>query len=200
MIYYSSPYSIDKDLGKAYNEEMDRTPSPESWVCFTDGDCQFLTPDYGHQLQEMIDKYPDTGLFTCYTNRVGNLDQCYNNIINEDPNILNHKRIALQLQRDKRLQVKELTGVISGMLMLIKKSTWDLIHGAPQELGLLSVDNHISQRILNAGMKIRLMEGVYIFHFYRLDTGIENKSHLLIGDSNDHRAQLRRKKKRVRFI
>lgn len=200
MIYYSSPYSIGKDLGKAYNEEMNRTPDPESWVCFTDGDCQFLTSDYGHQLQEIINKHPDTGMFTCYTNRVGNLQQCYNGIINQDPNILNHKRIALQLQKEKRTEVKEINNIISGMLMLIKKSTWDLIHGAPEELGLLSIDNHISQRVLNAGMKIRLMEGVYIFHFYRLDTGVENKSHLTIGDLNDQQLSLRRRRKKSRFI
>lgn len=184
MIWYFTPYSIQKDFGKAYNEYANLVTNPEDWICFVDGDSQFLTSNFGHQIEEYVSVYPDTGIFTCYTNRVGNLEQCYNNRINEDSNILNHKRIALQLQKEKRLHVKELTKPISGMLMVIRKSVWDKINGSPEEKGILGIDNHISQRVLNEGLKIRLMEAVYLFHFYRLDTGVHNKGHLIVDESN----------------
>lgn len=202
MIFYSSPYSTDKDLGSAYNDTM-KGISSDDWMCFTDGDVMFLTSNYGHQLQELVTMYPDTGMFTCLTNRVGNLEQCYNGIINDDPNVLNHKRIALHLQKERRTDVKEMNGVISGLLMLIKKSVWDSFGGAPNGKGLLSVDNHISQRVLNAGLKIRLMLGVYVFHFYRLDVGIHNKNHLLLTEEQAvayKQDPIRPRRKRSRFL
>lgn len=203
MIHYSSPYSVDRDLGKAYNDAMQNISSEDDWMCFTDADSMFLTPNYGHQLDEIVKIYPTHGILTCLTNRVGNLDQCYNKHINDDPDIRNHKRIALKLQRENKIEVQDTIHVISGMLMLIKKSTWTLIHGAPEGKGLLSIDNHISQRVLNEGMKIGIMQGVYIFHFYRLDTGIHNKDHLILTDEQAeiHKQDpIRPKRKRSRFI
>lgn len=179
MIHYSSPFSLEKDLGKAYNQAISLIPDND-WICFTDGDTLFLTSDYGKQLQEIVDLHPNTGLFTCITNRVGQKQQCYNNTISEDPNILNHRRIALQIQREKRHQVKPLNIVISGHLMLIKKSVWKEVGGFPEGTGLLAVDNKFSSRILRAHKQILLMEGVYLFHYYRLLEGSHDKSHLLV--------------------
>ena len=64
--------------------------------------------------------------------------------------------------------------------MLIKKSTWDSIGGAPEGRGILAVDNTISNRVVRKGFKILLMEGVYLFHFYRMDIGVHDKSHLRV--------------------
>jgi GT2 family glycosyltransferase len=203
MIRFCSPYSPERDLGKAYNDEMRLTPSPNDWVCLTDLDCQFLTADIGHQLQEIVNMNPDAGMLTALCNRVGNLEQCYNRIINDDSNILNHRRIALQLQKTKRQDVRELSGVISGFLMLIKKSTWEEIGEFPEGRGLLGVDNLISRKVLATGKKILLMEGVYMFHFYRLDTGIQNKEHLNITPEQAQvtgQTPLRSRRKRSRFI
>ncbi len=179
MIHFSSPYSQSKDLGKAYNDFM-HLLKDEDFACFTDLDTCFLTSDIGTQLQEIIDKHPNAGLFTCLTNRVGQRAQCYNGVISEDPNILNHRQIALQLQREKRHQVKPLHHIISGHLMMVQKSVWKEVGGFPEGEGLLAIDNKFSYRILKARKHILLMEGVYLFHFYRLDTGIHDKSHLKV--------------------
>lgn len=179
MIHFSSPYSLSKDLGKAYNDFMKLIPD-DDWACFTDLDTCFLTSDIGTQLQEIIDMYPDAGLFTCVTNRVGQKEQCYNRTISEDPNILNHRQIALQLQKDKRHQVRELKIVISGHLMLIKKSIWKEVGMFPEGQGLLAIDNKFSWKILRARKHILLMEGVYLFHYYRMLEGKGDKSHLLV--------------------
>lgn len=178
MIYYFKPYSLEKDLGKAYNQYMDLLPNDDDWACLMDGDIAFLISDYGHVIAEIVEENKDTGLFTCFASRVGNLDQCYNNVMSSDPNMLNHRSIALNQRDTQRKKLKELTSFISGHLMLVQKSTWKEVGKFPEGVGILAVDNKFSKRILKSGKKIQLMRGIYVLHFYRLDTGRQDKSHL----------------------
>lgn len=178
QIHFLSPYSLDKDIGKAYNDSVRNIPSPEDWICLIDLDVMVLSHGIGHHLQEVINLYPNTGLFTCRTNRVGQVRQCLHNTISDDPNVLNHRQIALQLSQERRLDVTPINNPISGHLMLFKKATWESVGGFPEERGILSVDNTFSNRIVRKGYNILMMEGVYVFHFYRFDTGILNKDHL----------------------
>jgi len=177
VIYYFNPYSTDKDLGKAYNDYMALLPNQDDWACLTDGDTMFLMPDYGHQIQQIIDLHPDTGLFTCLTNRVGCLEQCYNRHISNERDILKHKRIASDCYARKH-QVKQLHGIISGHCMIVQKKTWEEVGKFPEGIGILSVDNGFSQKILDHKKKILLMEGVYLLHYYRMETGINDKRHI----------------------
>ncbi len=45
---------------------MNLVRDPNDWVCMRDGDTMFMLPNWGHQIKHYIEKYPDTGLFTCY--------------------------------------------------------------------------------------------------------------------------------------
>ncbi len=65
---------------------------------------------------------------------------------------------------------------ISGMMMLFRKKTWLLVGGF-YERGILDVDKIFSREITSRGMKIGIMQGMYIMHYYRLVEG--NKEHLL---------------------
>lgn len=150
---------------------MSLLPNDDDWMCFTDLDTCFLDPKDPEKIEYFIDKYPDTGIFTCYTNRVGNKYQLLNGIKSEDSDILNHIKIAKSISGD----CKEIKSIISGMCMIVKKSTWSKVGGFQN--GLLGVDNKFSHIVLRYGMKIRLIESVYLFHVYRLDTN--SKSHLL---------------------
>lgn len=179
MVYYFTPYATDKDLGSVYNQYASIVPDDEDWICIMDADTCFLTPDFGHVIQSIIDQHPDTGLFTTYTNRVGNLDQCYQGEISSNSNILHHRKLAKEISVSHKDKVKELRKIISGMIMIFKKSTWRQIGGFPENKGILAIDNRFSKRILQHGLKIKLIESIYLFHFYRLDTGIKNKDHLL---------------------
>ena len=179
MIHYFIPYATDKNLGKAYNYYASLVKNPEDWICFIDADAMIgLVPEYGHRLEEYISMYPDTGLFTCLTNRVGTLEQCYNNTISEDPNILNHKKIAVELATKNHGKVTQLNKVVSGMMFLIKKSVFDSVGGFPEDGRILGVDNKICEKILEKNLKILVIESIYLFHFYRMDTGRLDKSHL----------------------
>lgn len=175
MIYYFTPSSTDKNLGMAYNLYAQLLKT-DDWMCLQDRDVMFLQEDYLHIIQETVDKHPEVSLFTCLTNRVGNPRQCYKGEISEDPNILNHYDIAKSLG-SQRTDVVYTENVISGHLMLIQKKTWSKIGGAKN--GLLSVDNDISRKVLASGGKIGIMQGLYVFHYYRMKSGRLDKSHLL---------------------
>ena len=169
---------------------MSLLPNDDDYAAFVDGDTMFLTANYGKQISDIIEKYKDhnVGLFTCYTNRTGNAEQCYKGVISEDGEIRNHRAIALELQKTQYDQVKELTNIISGHLMVVQKKIWRDVGFFADELSdkmktrytknLLAVDNRFSKRILKNNYKIYLMEGVYLMHYYRLCEGKEFRDHL----------------------
>ena len=173
LIKYTIGYSKD-NLGKGYNDFMS-TLQPGQWGALVDIDF-ILWSEQFELIERIVSKHPHTGIFTCLTNRVGNLDQCFNHKIDNDPNIGNHRRTAMRLQRIKGEKVRQLKTVISGHFMIIKKETWDKIKFKD---GILGVDNDYSQKILKAKMPIYLMEGVFGFHYYRLLEGLGYKAHLV---------------------
>lgn len=63
MIFYGTPYSIEKRLGRAYNTFMVLLPQPMDFGCLSDGDTMFTTPDYGHLIQRVVEETPACRLF-----------------------------------------------------------------------------------------------------------------------------------------
>lgn len=175
------PYALDKNFFNAIDEEMARLESHQ-WGCIMDLDTMPLRHDFGFQLQAYIDKYPDTGMFTSYASRCHYMPQIRRGTNTENPNILYHKLQADKAHNELYLQVKELERRIAGHLMMIKKSTWDLIRAevklATSLKKILGVDTQISYAILRHGKKIRLMRGVYLFHYLRFDKGYNYIAHL----------------------
>jgi GT2 family glycosyltransferase len=160
-----------------YNHYCELIPDDDDWVCMMDHDIMFLNPKTAIQIKDITQKYPETGLFTCVTNRVGNKLQCYNHTIEENPDILYHKEIADNLIENHYDKVLDIQRPISGLLMVFRKSTWKLLGGFKP--GLLTVDNDFSKKVLQRGLKIKLMKGVYVFHYYRLKEGRKHIQHLL---------------------
>jgi len=68
MIYYFSPFSVEKNLGAAYNQHM-ALIGDDDYAVLTDGDTCFLTPDYGMIISQYIAAHPNAVL-TCWTNRI----------------------------------------------------------------------------------------------------------------------------------
>ena len=184
MIHLVHPFDHTerKNLGREYNRAFQNCPDGD-WLCLMDWDVMFLTHDALHIMHNYIEKYPNTGMFTCWTNRLhaGAKDQLWNGKVNEDTEIKNHIRIAENIKNANDLfnnEVTEINHHISGMLMLISKSTWQQIP-FNEDKKCLGVDNEYSDRILQAGKKILRMNKIYIFHLYRLMQGVKDKSHLL---------------------
>lgn len=183
MLYFFTPYSFDKKLFEAYDHYMSLV-NDEDWVVFLDGDTAFLTSEWGHQILEYINKYPDTGLFTCYASRCHYMPQVRRGTDMDNTDILYHQKMAATLQSTHHLKAKEIDRRIAGHLMVIKKSTWNKIREEvrqkvkAQSKYILGVDTKISNALLKDGFKIRLMQGIYIFHYLRLAEGFGYKNHL----------------------
>lgn len=182
MLYFSTPYAFDQRLAIAYDREFERLPSDEDWLCITDGDTAFLRADFGLHIQQYIDKYPGTGLFSCYASRCH-----YKYLIPNDGNeastdILFHKKIADIHAKNFTLVVKEVNANIAGHLMVIQKKTWLSIRAAVLNRAvnetLEAVDTAISKAILAGSKKILVMRGIYIFHYCRLAEGYSYRRHL----------------------
>lgn len=178
MVHIRTPYALDKNIGAEYNRQMELIPDGDA-ACFIDGDIMFLNSNFGNILHEYHTAYPDS-LLTCFTNRThkvstGQQHQC-NSI-----DVVECLRVADRIKDDRT--VTELTGPVSMLLMVIPKSVW-LKHKfcesnqfRPGEVNLLGVDNHYTNTVRANGVKVLRMNGLFMYHQYRLLTG--TKTHLL---------------------
>ncbi len=175
MLHVSSPYRSDKNLGKAYNDFMRLIPDG-NWVCLHDHDTMFLLPETIQMIDEYTKKFPDTGIFTCWTNRIGNPHQRVLPLNDNNDSILYHIGVA-EKYKELLFQCSEVITEISGFLMVINKSTWNKIKF--QESGkCLGIDTDFSLKVLASGMNILRMDSVYVWHTYRSKNGITDKTHL----------------------
>lgn len=177
-IWHSTPFAADKNIGRAYNDFCEMVPDGD-WICLRDGDSMFLHPFWGKQIQDVVmNQGQDYALLGCITNRLKSTRQLYGNAFSEDPDILNHKRIADELYSTKYNSVRNAGHQIAGVLMLFPKSTWKRVKFAENTIHF---DTLFSQAVLQTGGKVGIMEGVYSFHFYRFDQPdpANYKDHLL---------------------
>jgi hypothetical protein len=183
MIYFFTPYSFEKKLFEAYDHYMNLVRNPDDWVCFTDGDTAFLRPDFGMMIRNYTDKYPDTGMFTSYASRCHyQFQMIKGGAYLSDPSILTHKELADEAAGSYPLGINECNRRIAGHLMLIRKSTWlrirEKVKTRCADRKILGIDTRISYAVLNAGLKIRIMKGIYILHYLRMKEGLDYKGHL----------------------
>lgn len=183
MIWFFTPYSFKKRLFEAWDEYMNLVHDPEDWVCMMDGDVMFLLADFGHQMQRYIEKYPDTGMFTCYASRAHRNCFIRKGTDPSNPSMLYHYNMAEKARKELDLKVKTFEGPALGHLLLIKKSTWiqirERVKNITKEQKILGVDVRISRAVSELGMPILLMRSIYVLHFYRMRYGIKNKDILL---------------------
>lgn len=179
MVHLVHPFRQDKNLGKAYNEAFRNCPDGD-WLCLMDWDVLLLTYDAVRLMTEYTEEYPDTGIFTCYTNRLhaGAKDQLFNGTVSENTDIRHHIKLAEEIKNHTVNEVSEINHHISGMLMLVSKETWKQIQFS-EDKKCLGVDNEYSDKVLQAGKKILRMNMIYVFHIYRLIQGVRDKTHLL---------------------
>lgn len=175
MIHVASPYSLTKDLGAAYNSFMKLIPEGD-WVILHDHDVMFLLPETIQMIDEYTKKFPDTGIFTCWTNRIGNPHQRVALLNDTNDSILRHIEIAEE-HKELLFQCSEINQEISGFLMVVNKSTWNEIK-FHEGIKCLGVDTDFSLKVLASGRKILRMDSVYVWHTYRLKNGVKFKAHL----------------------
>ncbi len=171
VIHFPIPYSFEKKLFEAYDSEFQKV-NQEDWVSLMDGDILFFQANFGHIIQNHILQYPGTGLFTCYTNRIGNPVQLYSDKAKKIDGIKYHYNIAKQLEEENAMLSTQHTQRVAGMLMVIKKETWDSIRDQVaekcKENKITGVDYMIADTLLANKYEIRRMEDLYVFHYRRM--------------------------------
>lgn len=172
-IWFNIPWSQEKNLGKAYNDFIELIPE-EDYACFLDGDAMFLTTYFGKQLYDIVEKYPKCGVFTCRASRIGNKWQRsimpWEADVWESNDIAGHRHQAATVQKVHYLDITDVTQLgtdhpMGGVLILISKKAWRTVGGFAD--GILGVDNKLHWACIAKGEKVYLMEGVYVYHWYR---------------------------------
>lgn len=176
QVHICTPYSLQKNLGAVYNETMARIPDGDA-ACLIDYDVQFLHPESGKDLHEYANRNPEAVL-TCFTNRVSPLSkqQLFFGVPSEDSDIRNHIKIAEE-QRKHLYNTTPIHRDISGMLMVVPKSIWQK-YPFDETGKCLGIDTFWGRKVRAAGISILRMDGLFVFHQYRLLQGTSDKSHL----------------------
>lgn len=184
-IIHAIPWNSDKCIGKSYNDII-RLIDDESWVCFLDGDAVHTTTYFGKRIEDVVTANSDYQLLTCYTNRIGCSYQLAPGVNAESNDQKYHRIVGEAFWRRNQTKVVDITNnnYLSGVLILIKKSGWQKAGGF-SELGMLGVDNDIHKKFKFLNLKVGLMTGIYVQHWYR--GGNKNdKSHLVTGKKNEY--------------
>lgn len=111
-VYEFTPYGVDGNLGKAYNEYCYIVPYDDDWIMMTDQDSMILTPRYGHVINAYLEGWKDIDLWTCKVNRIN------------DPRALEpgmYKIDSIKKHREKALELaeKELSVFIPEELLVV---------------------------------------------------------------------------------
>jgi len=167
-IHYVTPYSIDKNFGRAYNEACELAPAG-SWICLRDGDTMFLNPAWGMIINAAVaDHGEDYRLIGCYMNRLADTHQLHQLRFNESPDITEHLRIAKNRFDAYGTEVVPIssTQIIAGAFMLFPKWVWEK---TPFREKCVDADVWFNRDIRhNHAGSIGIMPGLYIFHLYRM--------------------------------
>jgi hypothetical protein len=179
-VWHFKPYSTQKNLGAEYNTYMSMIPDGDSG-CLMDGDSMHLIPDWGHIIHEYANRHPNAVL-TCYVNRLHELAKGQLMTVSDDV-----KQCIEAASKLKAVgySVTPITGSVSGTLLVVPKHIWKKFpfvetntyrHGEPN---LLGVDNHFTNSVRAAGIKVLRMDSMLVYHQYRILSNGKDKSHLL---------------------
>ena len=166
-------YDPERDLGRAYNEIMERL-RPGDWVCFLDHDAIFTTRDWYLQILEAISRYPEAGLFGAVTNRIGNQAQIAPGCP-RGHDMREHRIFGEMLRVMCGSNARDVTQEtpISGVVLILSYDSWKRM--GRFRSGFLGVDNQAHYDVAKNGMRVLLLDGLYVYHWYRAD-GVGHKN------------------------
>jgi len=177
-IFHVIPWNSSKNIGKSYNDMM-KMVGTNDWVCFLDGDAVHTTSFFGSRIESVVSKNTQYSLFTCYTNRIGCKYQIAPGVDQRINDQQYHRNFGENLWNKFNTEVIDVTkqSPMSGVMLLVKKSSWELVGGFKEEK-MLSVDNDIHIKFTKHGLKSGLMKGIYVQHWYR-NGDSKNIKHLI---------------------
>lgn len=161
LISYIQPFDINCNIGYEYNLRVNDCQT--EWVCITDQDVCFLLNNTKKQIHDIALK-GEFDLYGCLTNRVSWKHQLYQGKISDDPDIRNHIAIAQKLHDEQYGIVEPTIHLLAGFFMLFRKSAWEQVGGFAEKEKSQVFDKLFSNAIPKRG----IMQGVYVWHSYRL--------------------------------
>lgn len=182
-----APKEHDKDLAWAYNDCM-RLLDDDDWACFIDHDAMFTTPNWYHQLNDIIEKNPEYSCFVAAANRLYSDWQMPEGIDKDTHDIVYHRGIGRDLQDMNYGRVVDVTkcadlpappetSPFSGVVILYKKSVWkDVPFRLLEPNRLTGIDNLLHLDLRDKGYKVGLMSGVYVYHWHRAEEKLIQKT------------------------
>lgn len=162
-----APKSYGMNLGRCYNEYMERLNDGE-FALFIDHDAMFVSDSWKEIIDTIATQYADdVSLFTCRTNRINNPYQRLN-LLENNHRIEDHRIFSDEISMRCSITTTECAKLpsSSGVVIMLSKKTWEKHKFSD---GFLKVDNnmHLSHRASDD--PVRIINGIYVYHFYRAD-------------------------------
>lgn len=161
-VRYTIPYSTNKNLAEAYNLEI--SLGGAEYIAFTDRDIWFPHPNFAQQIERVIEQHGEA-VYTCLTNRVN----CPWQRIDFNGSDKEAEQFSRELYANNVSAVEDHTDsqLMSGFVIIYPRRKW---WGLPDG-GLLGVDNMIHNMAKAAGLRVLLMKGIFVWHYYSGYTG-----------------------------
>lgn len=163
-VHYISPYSTEKNIGKAINDAIiTLCGNADDWVCLTDHDVLWLLPESKAQVENILNE-TQYDLLGCVTNRLAQTYQILPDTF-DIYDIREHINIAKNRRHKFGNSVTEYKQVLAAFMLCFRISTWHKLGGFKENS--LQFDSLFSIKVQRMGMKLGLMQGVYVYHLYR---------------------------------
>ena len=183
-VHHITPGRSDKNIGKAINDIIETLPEND-WICLRDIDTLPMYHEKIYQQCEDIARAGEFDLVGCMTNRLGLHYQLVGGRKSNDSDILNHRKIAVELYNKHGIEIMPIQQVIGGLFMLFPKSMWRQVGGFPE--GGIQIqghffDYHFCKKVMQQRLRIGIAKGIYLFHYYRFEHGEDTRkavAHLL---------------------
>lgn len=167
----ATPFSRKGDLGAACNAFMERLEMDE-WALFMDHDIIVLDNSLWNALYDAVEKNPDCGAITCWTNYILNVGLRAQSPETND--IGEHVEFARRMYKEFGNRVTNYGEKyhLSGFFFCVSKKAWlkagNFMHGFGD------VDILFGDCLKRAGLPLLRMDGVYVYH-RRITNGFRDK-------------------------
>jgi glycosyltransferase involved in cell wall biosynthesis len=167
-----TPFSKNGDLGRSCNEIMERLDLDE-WALFLDHDVTILDNSFWLLLQDAIDKNPNAGAISCWTNHILNSGLVAPGCP-DSQDLMQHIEFAKSIYEKYGKRTTDFGHKyhLSGFCFATSKRAWlkagNFMHGFG------NVDIAYGDCLKRAGMKLVRMDGAYVYHL-RISNGFKDK-------------------------
>ena len=156
------PFEPNGRLGEDYNRIMEE--SAHEWVLFLDHDVLIIHPCWYQVCQAAILNHPDAGIFTAWSNNIGNKKQQSPGAPTLRHSVILHKNHGHRVWQMHKYACSNIDPhLIGGFFILTSRTAW-IKAGKFRGTGLLGEDNEYHRRMMACGLKTYRINGIYALH------------------------------------